>query len=537
MTDLILFNGKVTTQDAALSECSAVAMKDGRITAIGFDPEVLALQTPGTKLINLHGKRVIPGLVDSHVHFYDWATGLRQLKLETVHSLADLLRALEAGALDTRMKGWIIGQGWNAVGWPEGRQPDRHDLDSVVADRPVFFMHSSLHQAVVNTAALREMGIDASTPNPPQGIIDREADGYPTGMLRDLAMNLVTENMPPLDENDSMDAFKEGFAIFHSLGLTGVTDQRLMGAPEGAKAFRLWQRMHELGEISLRVWMNLPGEKLDELIALGMRTGCGDEYLRMGHVKFFSDGAQGSRTAWMLEPYEDRNETGLPLTPMEVISDALLKAHSAGLAMAIHAIGDRANHELANAFERLRDHPLPPLTAAPAAPHRIEHAQIIQPADLQRLARLGVVVSAQPKSATDDIEMMPGSIGERARFAYPFKTMLKSGIPLVFSSDCPVCDPNPFLGIHAAVTRQRPDNTPAGGWYPDECLTVDEAVWCFSMGAAYVNGQTANLGSISVGKLADLVVLDRDIFSIPASEIQHTKPLMTVFDGKVVYER
>jgi predicted amidohydrolase YtcJ len=221
---------------------------------------------------------------------------------------------------------------------------------------------------------------------------------------------------------------------------------------------------------------------------------------------------------------------------MSELADAIRRANAAGLAVAIHAIGDRANRELITVFEDLPKHAIKSRTAPPCAPHRIEHVQIVQPEDLQRLAKLDLVVSAQPIQVTDDIPMMEPTIGARSRLAYQFRSMWDAGIRLVFSSDCPVCNPNPFYGIHAAVTRQRRDGTPPGGWYPEQCLTVSQSVWGFSMGAAVVSGRQADLGSLSPGKLADMVVIDRDIFSIDPSEIFETKPVMTIFDGQVVYQ-
>jgi predicted amidohydrolase YtcJ len=431
---------------------------------------------------------------------------------------------------------WIMGQGWVSLGWPEGRLPSRYDLDQAAPDQPVLLYHASLHLAVVNSQALAFAGITAETPDPPQGVIDRDADGNPTGVLRDLAMNLVTEVMPPPDEAEAAEAFKEGFAYFHSLGLTGVHDQRLMGAPEGAGAFRIWQRLHATKEIRLRVWMNLIGDRLDEIIGLGLRTGFGDETFRIGHLKFFADGALGTKTAWLLEPYEGTQTYGLPLAPINEIAAAIRKATAAGLAVAVHAIGDRANRELINVFEGLASQPVRSLTAPPAAPHRIEHLQVICPEDIQRLAKLNVVGSVQPLELTDDIPMTEPSIGARARNAYPFKSLCDAGVALTFNSDCPVCSPNPFWGIHAAVTRQRRDGTPPGGWYPDERVSVGQAVWSFSMGAAVVSGRQSDMGSISPGKLADLVVVDRDIFEMDPGELYQAKPVMTFFDGDLVYQ-
>jgi len=286
--------------------------------------------------------------------------------------------------------------------------------------------------------------------------------------------------------------------------------------------------------LPLRLWMHLPGQGLDEAIALGLCSGFGDDHLRVGHVKLFADGGQGARTAWMLEPYVDSDGCGLPLTPMDEIASAVRRADRAGLAVAVHAIGDRANRELLSVFEHVSHEPRATgRKARPAARHRIEHVQNIRPDDVARLGRLSVVASVQPIHVTDDISAIEESVGERACFAYPFRDMLDAGVVLALGSDCPVADPNPLLGIHAAVTRQRRDGTPSDGWYPEQRLTVAEAVWGFTLGPALVTGRDAELGSITSGKLADLVVLDLDILVVEPSEVADAQVVMTVLGGAV----
>jgi len=534
---LSLINAKVYTQDPATPAATAIAIRDGRFVAVGSDEQILALTPSNARLVDLQGRRVLPGLTDSHVHFYDWAIGRTQLDLEGVTSLAAFCERLAGFAHKTPPRRWIRGYGWNETGWPAGRLPTRHDLDAAAPHNPVLLWRSDLHLAAANSLALQQAAIGAHTPDPEQGVIDRDAAGEPTGILRDLAINLVSQVIPPTDEDQASAAFKDAFKVFHSLGLTGVHDQRLMGAPEAASAFRTWQRLHAGGDIRLRVWMNLPGDRLDEIIRLGLRTGFGDPYFRLGHLKYFVDGAQGPHTAWMLEPYEDAPTTGLPLIPIQELSGAILRAHQAGLAVDVHAIGDRANRELITLFENLQQQPLPPISAPPAAPHKIAHLQIIRFEDVQRLAGLkNAVVSLQPPQVTDDIDMMEPTIGARARFAYPYRSIWETGIPVAFNSDCPVCNPNPFWGIHAAVTRQPRDGSPAGSWHPEQRVSVAQAVWAYTMGAAVASGRQADQGSLSPGKLADLVVIDQDIFDIDPMEIYKTRPVMTVFDGEVVYE-
>ncbi len=533
---LILYNGKLHTQDADFPQATAVAIRDGRFFALGDDEEIRALSDPETREIDLNGRLVLPGMTDAHFHYRDWALGLRQLPLAETTSLDDLKERLAEKARQTPTGDWIQGQGWNETRWPDQRMPTRADLDEAAPNHPVILWRCDLHLVVVNSRALQEAGITADTPNPPQGVIAHDEAGEPTGALRELAINLVTDIIPPPTEEATVEAMREGFPILHCLGLTGVHDYRIMGGEDGPPAFHAYQTLQKSDWLELRMWMNIPGERLDEAIALGLRTGFGDNYLRVGHVKLFSDGGQGARTAWMLEPYEDTGECGMPLTPMDEIGEAIRKSDRAGLTVAIHAIGDRANRELINVFEQL---PTQRATGGTNALHRIEHVQMIRPEDVERLAQLEVVASVQPIHATDDIPMIEASVGARGRFAYPFRDLLDAGVTLAFGSDCPVADPNPLQGIHAAVTRQRLSGDPPGGWYPEQRLSVAEAVWGFTMGPAVVSGQEANLGSITPGKLADCVVLDRDIFELEKTapmEIAQAKATLTVFDGRVVHD-
>ncbi len=537
---LFLVSGSFHTQDPAYPHATAVAIRDGRVWAVGRDEEIRALAGPDTRTIDLGGRLVLPGLTDAHFHYYDWSLGLRRLALTGATSLADLRYRLAQRASETPPGQWILGQGWNETRWPEPRQPRRADLDDAAPDHHVILWRNDMHLAVVSSRALREAGITGDTPNPPEGVINRDEAGQPTGILRELAINLVSDLIPPPTEEETVEAMREGFAVLHRLGLTGVHDYRIMGGADGPPAFRAYQRLRTAGDLALRLWMNIPGERLDAGIALGLCTGMGDDYLRVGHVKFFADGGQGARTAWMLEPYEDTGDCGMPLTPMEEIAEAIARADRAGLAVAIHAIGDRANRELITVFENLPQVPNLREVAPPAAPHRIEHVQMIRPEDIARLGQLNVVASVQPIHAPDDIPMIEKSVGPRGRFAYPFRDMLDAGVTLAFGSDCPVANPNPMFGIHAAVARQQRDGEPQGGWYPRQRLTVAEAVWGYTMGTALVSGREAYLGSITPGKLADLIVLDRDIFALERTtpmEIAQTQVTMTVFDGQVVYEQ
>lgn len=533
MPNLILYNGKLHTQDTRLPQATAVAIRGHHLLAMGSDSDVRALASLRTRQINLGGRRVLPGLIDSHFHYYDWALNRRQLELAAATSLADVRARVAKATAITPPGNWIIGQGWNETRWPNSRLITRVDLDDLTPSHPAILWRSDMHLATANSLALRAANITVETPDPSQGVIDRDSSGQPTGVLRELAINLVREVIPPPTEDETVTATRDGFTELHRLGLTGIHDFRIMGGADGPLAFRAYQHLQAAGELALRMWMLLPGEQLDQAIGTGLRTGFGDDTLRVGHLKFFSDGGQGARTAWMLEAYEDTPSCGMPLTPMDEIADAIRRAHTAGLAVAVHAIGDRANRELVTIFEQVLSSKQ---GTAPSAPHRIEHLQNIRPEDVRRLGRLGVVASVQPIHVPDDFPMIERSAGPRGQWAYPFRDLLAAGVPLAFGSDCPVADPNPLWGIHAAVTRQMREGTPSSGWYPHQRLSVAEAVWGFSMGAALVSGREAELGSITPGKLADLVVLDRDIFEIEPMEIAQTQVVMTVFSGKIVFE-
>jgi len=480
---------------------------------------------------------VLPGLTDAHFHFYDWALGLRRLRLAGTRSLAEVQERLAQRAAEIPAGRWILGQGWNESYWSSPTLPTRLDLDKVAPDHPVVLWRSDLHLVVANTLALGHARITADTADPSEGRIDRDESGQPTGVLRELAINLLSENLPPPGEEETLGAMRQAIPELHRLGLTGIHDFRLMGGADGPPAFRAYQRLRDRDELALRLWMLLPGERLDEAIALGLRSGMGDECLRLGHVKLFADGAQGPRTAWMLEPYQGTGHCGMPLTPMDEIAERMGRAHRAGLAVAVHAIGDRATRELASVLEQFSSvrEEGDPQSVAGHIPHRIEHVQNIRPEDVARLGRLGVVASVQPLHLVDDMSMIEESVGSRARSAYRFRDMMEAGMPLAFGSDCPVADPNPLWGIHAAVTRQRRDGTPAEGWYPSQRLTVAEAVWGYTMGPALTCGRAIDLGSISPGKKADLIVLDRDIFEVDPAEIAQTRVVMTIFNGRVVY--
>jgi predicted amidohydrolase YtcJ len=537
MSRTFMIHGRVYTQDKKKPWASAVAVDGGRIMAIGDDQEMRPMVGSDDEVIDHEGRLTMPAFTESHVHFYDWAMTRLKLPLGQTRTASELLEMVRQAATRFRSGVWITGRGFDETHWREGALPTRLELDTVAPDHPVFLYRRDMHLALANSMALKRAGIDEATPNPSEGVIDRDESGQPTGILRELAVNLVDDVVPEPTEDDHVEAMYDAMIELHKLGLTGLMDQRIMGGIDGLGAFRAWQRLRDLDRIPMRVWTNIPGERLDEVIALGLRTGFGDDCLRVGHVKFFSDGSVGARTAWLLDSYTDA-ESGMPLTPMEKIADGARKAEAAGLAVAIHAIGDRANREVIGLFEDLsksRREGKDRVTSPPVAPHRIEHVQMIRPEDVKRLSGLGVVASVQPMHSLDDIPMAHQCLGDQCRWLYPFRDMLDSGITVAFGSDCPVSSPNPLLGIHAAVNRCHPGSKPSEALNPEQRITVAEAVWCYTMGPALVCGRDRELGSLTPGKMADLVVLDEDIFQIDPMEIHGVKPAMTVYDGRVIY--
>jgi predicted amidohydrolase YtcJ len=537
--DLILINGNIRTQDMDRPFAEAVAAGRGRILAAGDDEEIRSLGGPDTRIVDLRGRLCLPGLMDSHFHFYDWAMRRLQLTLADVASFRELLNRVSAAVRDTGPGRWILGQGWNEADWPEHRMPTRDDLDRAAPSNPVALWRCDLHLAVANSAALEQAGIDENASDLPEGSIERDATGRPTGILREGAPNLIKEIIPSLKEDEIYAAMREGIHVLHSLGLTALEDIRLMGGAAGKAAFKSLQLLRNGHGLDLRCWVSIPGERLGEAVSLGLRTGFGDDYLRIGHVKYFADGGMGARTAWMLEPYLDAG-IGMPATPMEELEKSLRRADEAGLAVAIHSIGDRANRELVSVFEGLQKNcgrNRTDAAARPVASHRIDHVQMIRPEDLARLARLDVVACVQPHNLVLDIAMIDECVGEQGKWTYAYRDMLDRGIRVIFSSDAPVCDPDPLAGIHAAVTRQRKNGTPVGGWYPSQRISVEDAVRSYTILPAVSYGVGDRLGSITPGKYADVVVLSKDIYTVDPMEIRETKVDLTVFDGRVVFER
>lgn len=541
--ELIFHHARIYTVDADQPWAEAVAMGNGQILAVGTDADVLALAGDGTQRLDLGGKLVLPGLCDAHIHFYNWSVGRAQVQLADTTSKAAMLARIASRSAAASATDWIIGQGWNESRWGVTDFPTRHDLDGVTGpEQPAICWRSDMHAAVVNSAALRRAGIDASTPDPAGGVIDRDGSGAPTGVLRELAIRPVAQLLPEAD-GAALDAIlRDGMAALHRQGITALHDQRIKGDTEGPRMLASYNRLRERGALLLRVNCNIAAHDLPHLEALGLQSGFGDDTLRLGHIKVFSDGSLGSRTAWMLAPFQkvagDEGENyGVNVTPPEQMADEFRRASELGFPISVHAIGDRAIRVCLDIFAELADRH----TGATPIPHRIEHVQTLAADDVARLATLNITASVQPTHIIDDMETADLLLGERGAQTYAFGSMLKAGTLLALGSDAPIADENPFLGIHAAIYRQRPEGMAKGPWYGEQRMTLEQALYGYTLGAARAAGWESTIGSVTPGKRADLIVLDRDLFAlvdagVTGSEMADTSVEMTVFDGKIVYE-
>ncbi|MFO7713927.1 amidohydrolase [Desulfosarcina sp.] len=533
--DLILFNGTIATQNSRQPIVQAVAIGKDILMAVGRDDEVLCLAGAGTHKVDLGGRLVVPGFIDTHIHFYEWALKRQGVRLDDLTHLEGLLERLHESAAGRPTGQWIMGQGWNESDWTEPRMPTRDLLDRAAPHHPVLLWRCDLHLAVANSAALKLARIDAGTPDPAEGRIERDHAGEPTGILRELAINLVREVVTPPQEEQILEAFDDATKALHRRGVTGIHDVRLMADRDGARALGAFHKLDRDDRLALRTWVTLPGDHLADIISLGLQTGFGNDRLRIGHVKFFSDGGMGARTAWMIDPFTDAGR-GMPLMDMADLADKVRRADDAGLSVMVHAVGDRANRELVNLFTELESRRSRSGRPRPFIPHRVEHMQMIRPEDADRLRHLNLALCVTPSNMVLDMNLIDRVVGAKAHWTYAFRRLIDTGAAVMFSSDCPVCDPAPLTAIHAAVTRQRADGTPVNGWHPQNRITAAEALRAYTATPAAVH-RAAHIGMIVPGKKADLAVVSENVLSIRPESIPDARVEMTLFDGRIVYRK
>ncbi|HLE22929.1 MAG TPA: amidohydrolase [Anaerolineales bacterium] len=522
----LLHNGVIHPRAGSAETTGALLLLGERVLESGSADDLAAAWTGKLQSIDLQGRTVLPGLCDAHLHLEKYARAVTQLDCATT-TRDECLRRVAVRAQGARPGEWVLGHGWNQNDW--GGHGTAAELDHVAPENPVYLTAKSLHAAWVNSRALQSARIDPATPDPVGGAIVRDGQGAPTGILLEFAMSLVADRIPVASTEAIAGQIAAAQVALWRFGITAVHDF------DGPSCFRALQILHAQGSLRLHVLKSIPIEFLDQAVALGLQSGFGDDWLRLGHVKIFADGALGPRTAAMLQPYDgEPGNTGISLIDREGILEAGIRAAGSGLPLAIHAIGDRANHDVIEGLAALRrferEHALPHLR------HRIEHLQLLHPDDLARPAELGLVVSMQPIHATSDMPMADRYWGDRRRTAYAWRSQVERGALAAFGSDAPVESPNPFLGLHAAVTRRRADGSPGPqGWVPQERISLEAALLGFTEGPAEVAGMAGRLGRLQPGSYADLIVLEDDPYRLPPTDLASIQPLATMVAGRWVY--
>jgi len=530
MVDLVLVNGKVWTGDPERPWAEAVAVGGRTILAVGTTAEMRKLLPSAMKLVDLGGALVLPGFIDSHTHFLAGGFALKSIQLHDAKSREEFVARIAAKAREFGPGRWILDGNWDEEGFSPPELPRRDWIDAVTPDNPVCVSRIDLHTVLANTVALKLAGITKHTPAPPGGeIVKDPATGEPTGLLKDTAADLVMTKVPEPSFAEKLEAAAASLRYAAEHGVTSVNEMA------DAASFEVFQELARRGRLTARVHVYIPVTEVEALARIRMKSPPGDDHLQLAGLKGFVDGSLGSATAYFFEPYTDAPGTsGLlhgQMFPEGVMEKRILEADRAGLQVAIHAIGDRANALVLDIFER---------AAAANGPRdrrwRVEHAQHIRPADIARFGRLGAVASVQPYHLIDDGRWAERKIGpERVKTTYAFESLRRAGATLAFGSDWTVAPLDPVLGIYAAVTRRTLDGKNPGGWVAGEKVTVEEAVRAYTVNGAWTQFAESVKGTIAPGKLADLVVLDRDIFAVPPEEIGGARVRLTVFDGKIVY--
>jgi predicted amidohydrolase YtcJ len=523
---LVLYNAKVHTPGQK-RKVTALAIDCGKIIAIGSDDFILAEFRNNAVLQDMQSRVIWAGLIDAHIHMELYGLSQEWINCETPNR-SDCIDLVAQKAQVTTPGNWVKGHGWNHNAWPEGLG-NATSLDQVASTCPVYLTAKSLHAAWVNSAALQLAGISADTPDPRGGMIQKDDRRQPTGILFDSAMQLVQNVIAPPSDEDIVNAMLKAQSSLYRLGLTGVHDF------DGKESFLALQKIQHAGQLKLRVVKAIHIDDLSQAIDESLHKRLGDDHLILGPLKLFADGALGSKTAAMNAPYEDSSgNNGLLMLNADEILQIGKQASANGFNLAVHAIGDLANHVVLDAFEQLRSYER--IQKLPNLRHRIEHVQLIAPVDQARMASLGIIASMQPIHAPSDMLIADRYWGSRSQNAYAWKTLQQLGTQIAFGSDAPVESPNPFWGLHAAVTRRRQDGSPGkSGWYPEQRLILSDALKGYTLGASYAAGMEDRIGLLAPGFYADLIVLDRDPFSTSTDEIFLIRPIATMIAGEWVW--
>ncbi|CAN7579896.1 amidohydrolase [Pseudoduganella sp. LjRoot289] len=524
-------NGYTLNAAGKLVKFAALAYDDaGKIIAVGSAKAVEA-RAPGARHIDMQGKTVLPGLIDSHGHVFGLGAIATGVELYSSTSLAGALKAVAGFGKANPQRAWVVGNGWNQEIWKLGRFPTAAELDSAVSDRPALMHRVDGHAVWLNSKALELAGITLATPDPAGGKIERDEIGRATGILIDGAMDLVNKVVPAPTEAEARASLDGALAHLAQVGLTSAHDAGI-----GVNEDRLFRAYADGGKLTARIYAMIGDttEDFDALSKNGPLASYANGMYALSAVKLYSDGALGSRGAALIAPYSDAPGThGLLFYKDDEMLAKMEKAMKAGYQVNVHAIGDAGNRQILDAYQQqLKKYP------GAALRHRIEHAQVVAPADIPRFKALGIIPSMQPTHATSDQNMAEQRVGpQRIKGAYAWHTFLRQGSKIACGSDFPIESPNPLAGIHAAVTRQDGSGTPAGGWYRNEAMTLVQALRCFTLDAAYAARQDKEIGSLEVGKWADFIVTDADLFKVPAADIGKITVLQTWVAGKQVYKR
>ncbi|HEY60507.1 MAG TPA: amidohydrolase [Anaerolineae bacterium] len=522
----VLHHAHIHTLDPLNPYADALAIDQGRIVAIGSEIKIFPLARSPREIEDMQARTILPGFTDSHIHTFEYGRSLSIINCETATKQECLERVASQAACSPVGK-WIFGHGWNHNIWPDGIGNAR-ELDAISQQHPIFLTAKSLHAAWVNSTALRLAGIHKETSNPDGGIIRRDSSGNPTGILLESAAKLVEQIIPEPTSEQICQKLLAAQETLLQIGITAIHDV------DRWESMQVFHRMRQEGKLKLRVVKSIPRNHLKDAISAGLRTGEGDDWLRIGWLKLFMDGALGPQTASMLEPYKGNDKNlGILYLDTQALYEIGYSAVEHGISLEVHAIGDRANREALNAFGSLdENNDLP----KPNVPHRIEHLQLITIQDMERLANLEITASMQPIHATSDQKIAERYWGNRCSYAYAWQSILKTGARLIFGSDAPVESPNPFLGLHAAITR-RSSNDPSArsGWYPEQCLTLKEALHAYISEPPNAAGWGDQFGRIEPGAFADLIVLPTDPFKCPEESIETLKPKATMVNGEWVW--
>lgn len=530
--DLVLLNGKIWTVNEQQAEVEAIAIAGGRIVATGASAEIRKWVGSQTRVIDLQGRRVVPGFNDAHVHFLDGGRGLASVQLRDARTPTEFRDRIRDFAAKLPKGRWILNGNWDHENWQPANLPARQLIDEVTGDHPVFINRLDGHMALANSLALKLAGVTRATTDPPGGTIVRDGQGEPTGVLKDAAMSYVYKVIPDASADEMSEAIKAAQRYAAENGVTSVQD--MSASPD---VFAVYQRLLERGELTVRIYGHQPLTAWERLARVGVRAGFGNDKLKIGGLKGFADGSLGSTTALFFAPYLDDPKTaGLPsdeMFPESKMLNNILQADKAGLQIAVHAIGDKANQTILDMFAEVEKQ-----NGGRDRRFRIEHAQHLRAEEIKRFANQRIIASMQPYHAIDDGRWAENRIGaERAKGTYAFRALLDAGAVLAFGSDWYVAPMEPLLGIYGAVTRRTLDGKRPQGWVPEQKISVAEALRAYTLGSAYASFDEKGKGSLEVGKLADLVVLSADIFKIDPGQIDKAKVVLTIFDGKVIYER